>query len=604
MKDNYEGKNKHSLFNGQTTFSLSRRTFLTGAGSAVVLSACEDSSSTLNNNNDAGVDIDGDLDVVNDIEDVQDVTDITDGDLDADADADGGEEIPRPPTTVSEMVVGVLEEVEQLEDLRHQYGKTQKVAGEPYLERDDINASAKSDGSVYNLNSLAYFAQLTDVHIVDEESPARAIHSPFSAASAWRPQEPYSPHLLDAAMKTINSFIPARAHDFVAFTGDITDNHLFTELNTFLNVVEGNLVDPDSGLDDDPLPPGEPDPHDPFQAQGLDSQIDWYSCLGNHDYWALGSVSDSMIANPTSDSATIYLSDYVIPTCFEEPPCIDTWCYSDLPDRCNMPVNDDFYTESYTPPDPNREYVSLNDWMGYFVDSDVQMPAGHGYEQENIDSSFSYWYKENVVPNYPVSLVSLDTTTNNSGVNKADGSIDSAQLSWLDERLTYLEGNNQIIIIMSHHPSDEAGSNSEQLQAVLNSHPNVVLHIVGHGHKNKVYPRPAPEGEDISCGYWELQSPSLLDWPQQMRFLEIVDLGDGTGAVYTTMVDLDIQPGELAEAGRFYGLLYVQEGASYPNGRGAEMDRNTALRFAWPDSLLSVLGNLPQRDVESLHFLP
>ena len=54
-----------------------------------------------------------------------------------------------------------------------------------------------------------------------------------------------------------------------------------------------------------------------------------------------------------------------------------------------------------------------------------------------------------------------------------------------------------------------------------------------------------------------------------MRFLEVVDYGDGTGAVYATVIDFIIEPGDIAEAGRFYSLLDVQEGRSIDSRRGS-----------------------------------
>ena len=139
---------------------------------------------------------------------------------------------------------------------------------------------------------------------------------------------------------------------------------------------------------------------------------------------------------------------------------------------------------------------------------------------------------------------------------------------------------------------------------------------MGHGHRNEIYPRPAPQGLEVWHGYWELQTSGLLDWPQQMRFLEIVDFGDGTGAIYSTMVNLHIPAGDVAEAGRFYALVHVQEGEKSNDGMGVNgdaqtcgegndgcLDRNVILRVAWPPDMLDTLASLPPRPVETLNFI-
>ncbi|MBU1220221.1 metallophosphoesterase [Myxococcota bacterium] len=580
---------------------MDRRTFLittTATASLAVISSCDDPTST-SSNNDAGPDIDAsDVTDVTDITDVEDVKDTIDA-----SDADGSVEDTRPPTTVKETLVGILEETAQFEDLRDAYGLTKKGPGENWTQRDDIGASAASSGAVVSMSSLAYFAQLTDVHITDEESPARAIHSPFSAESAWRPQEPWTLHMLDSALRTINSFSEVRRHDFVIFSGDVTDNHLGTELRSFLDTVEGGNVNPDTGNDDDPRAAGLNDPHDEFVAAGLAPEIPWYICFGNHDYWALGSVMTSLIADPTSSSATFWLSDAVTPTCFDDPPCPDGYCYSSVPDRCHVPVGEDYYASSSLPADPDRAYLSPEEFVETIMLSSAQGPAGHGFTQENLDSSVYYWYRENAVEGMPVALVALDTTSANSATtDKSGGEISSEQLAWLDDRLTFLEQQNKVIIVVSHHPLNGISTGQSQLASILHNHPNVVLHVVGHGHLNAVYPHGAPSGMDLWHGYWEIQCPSTVDWPQQMRFLEVVDYGDGTGAVYATVVDMQIPSGDVAEAGRFYALLDVHEGRSVDYRRGNIADRNVIMRFAWPPALIPILAALQKRDVESIHF--
>jgi 3',5'-cyclic AMP phosphodiesterase CpdA len=558
---------------------ISRRSFIVSSGVIALLGACTNNGDS--NNLDAGVD----------------------------GDDDGGNNNStsfRPPTTVSQRVRGLLGETVQPEEDRANFGLTVISEGEPYLERDNIDGSTASDGSTIALSSIAYFAQISDVHITDEESPARAIHSPMASAAAWRPQEPWSLQILDCTISTLNEFVEYKAPDFLFFTGDVTDNHLGIETSSFLDVIEGNEVDPDTGEDDNPREGDLPDPHDPFQAAGLNSQIPWYMAIGNHDKWQLGSVESTDLASPTSSTATTFynLSHNVAPTCYDQPVCLGTTCYSPTPDRCYVPNSDDDYTSLSVPPDASRAYLNSNQFMMAINDSTAQGPEGHGFTQENIDNDLSYWIDKNVISGIPLALITLDTTSSRIGQDRSIGDIDAAQLTWLEEKLVECEEEDLIVVVVSHHPANEVENASLEIVDILLSYPNVVVHMVGHGHRNTIYPHNAPSGSEPWFGYWEIQSPSLIDWPQQFRLHEIVDMGDGTGAIYTTLVDLNIPEGDLNEGSRFYSLLDIQEGRSSAGRSGSSPDRNAILRFAWPPALLPLLSQLPSKDVESINFIP
>ncbi|MBU1218173.1 hypothetical protein KKF34_16985 [Myxococcota bacterium] len=585
-------------------FSLNRREFVLSSAAAAVIVACDDTTSsnnsnnTNNSNNDAGHDVD-------------DVTDIIDVPDDVTDDDSIGPPPERPATTASETVRGVLLETEQFEDLRPQFGLTKKGPGEPHIDRDDFGAAALSNGSVANASSLMYFAHMTDIHITDEESPARSIHSPLAEGSAWRPQEPWSTHILSAAVETINAFTAVRPHDFVVFSGDLTDNHLGIELSWFIDSLEGNVLDPDTGSDEDPRAAGLPDPHDPYQPAGFLPEVKWYAAVGNHDLLVLGNFDtlDFTIASPTGDNATLWLSDAVVPTCFDDPVCLEasdgqTYCYSDLPDRCHIPHTDDFYDSRPVVADSRRAYLSRRDFMAMIMGSTKNGPAGHGFSQMNLDNQTSYYVDENPVPGIPVALVCLDTSHPGGITASAMGYMENSQLDWLSDVLDNLTAQNKLIVIISHHCSRDISNNSDNLVNLLNSCPNVVLHITGHHHTHQVIPHNPPSGMDPWFGYHEVQTGGLLDWPQQMRFWEIADLGDGTGVLYSTIVNIDMPSPSTVEAGRFYALLDLQEGRTDDGeGSGADTDRNVAIRVAWPPAMLDVLAALPKRDVETYHFI-
>ncbi len=577
---------------------LDRRQFLVASGTvttAVVLGSCDNSSGKKSNN----------LNNINNLNNLNNLNNHNNQDGGVDGDADVVDPpVPRPATTVNERITGVLEPVPHFEDLRSLFGLTKKIPGEPRIHRDDFGAAALASGATQVLSSLAYFVHISDVHIIDEESPARSIHSPLAEGSAWRPQEQWSCHMLNAAIRTINQFAEVRPHDFVVFSGDFTDNIHWIELDWFIRILEGQLVDPDTGADDDPREPGLPDPHDPFQAAGLDPAVDWYCVLGNHDLLVLGNFDtlDFWVANPTGDKATIWISGAVIPTCFDEPPCINNYCYDDTLDRCHVPHTNSHYSSRDLVPDPRRRFANRMEYMSTIMGASRNGPSGHGFTQDNLVHNHSYWVKEEAVPGFPIAMVGLDTSSSGGVTASSKGYMSNEQLLWLQNTLADLTDRNKLIVVVSHHCSRDLTTNSTELVAALNACPNVILHCVGHHHEHQIMPRPAPDGMDPWHGYYEVQTTGLLDWPQQMRFWEIVDCGDGTGILYSTVVDLDIPPGDTAEGGRFYALLDIQEGRADYTNPGTPEHRNVALRIVWPPDMVPVLAEVPRRDVETLHF--
>ena len=181
---------------------------------------------------------------------------------------------------------------------------------------------------------LAAVVHLTDIHVVDAQSPGRVefldryadpplTDLPFS--SAYRPQETMTVQVAAAMVRRVNSIgrgpVTGRSFDSAVSTGDNIDNQQLNEMQWFLTVLDGGTVVPDSGA------PGvyegvqdavAPDPHywhpDPgivdldktergfpdypgllaaaitgFDSPGLD--VPWYSVYGNHDGLLQGNVN-------------------------------------------------------------------------------------------------------------------------------------------------------------------------------------------------------------------------------------------------------------------------------------------------------------------------
>ena len=132
--------------------------------------------------------------------------------------------------------------------------RLEPAPGEPYVIRDDLGtapAPSRRRGV-----PLVTFAQQTDSHVVDEESPLRVefldrFGPPFT--SAYRPQEGLSPQVLNEMVDQIrNTVSPAtsRKVELVMTTGDNTDNTQCNETRWLIDLMDGDqTVDPNSGLD-------------------------------------------------------------------------------------------------------------------------------------------------------------------------------------------------------------------------------------------------------------------------------------------------------------------------------------------------------------------
>jgi hypothetical protein len=131
-------------------------------------------------------------------------------------------------------------------------------AGNPYAVRAIAPAGPHS-GRDRRRVSLAYFGQLTDFQLADEETPARVEFVDKGASSAWRPQEALHPWAIDWSFRQLNNFTAAspilqgnrrRAPmNFALLTGDQSDNQQYNETVWVRQLIEGGqLLNPNSGI--------------------------------------------------------------------------------------------------------------------------------------------------------------------------------------------------------------------------------------------------------------------------------------------------------------------------------------------------------------------
>jgi hypothetical protein len=145
----------------------------------------------------------------------------------------------------------------------------------------------------------------------------------------------------------------------------------------------------------------------------------------------------------------------------------------------------------------------------------------------------------------------------------SEGSLDHDQLAWLESELqansrTWIRadgsvrrgaGRDRLIVLFSHHTiatltnpivaDDDTRPRvlGSELLALLLRYPNVVLWVNGHTHVNQVTPHARSAGAVVPGGFWEVNTASHIDFPQQARLVELADNGDGTLSAFGTIVD-------------------------------------------------------------------
>jgi 3',5'-cyclic AMP phosphodiesterase CpdA len=421
---------------------------------------------------------------------------------------------------------------------------------------------------------VAWIWQAADPQVIDEESPIRL--SAFEGI--YRPQGHLTPQTFEAHVRTARRLQDlSRDFDFALIAGDLSDGAQLNELEWVIDTLEGGAIDPDSGVDDDPVPGPGNDYNDPFLSDGLG--VPWYAAAGNHDGLYIGGFAP--IDQALKDAAMgdeVY--DFVFPTGFRD----GSTLYGDL------------VTEGTTPADPAREPLTESEFLQVLLEA-PGLPEGHGITAEMVAAEQS-WFTAWPIEGVPLRLVVLDTLqAHPSGLGLgSQGYVEEDQLSWLEAQLREAEEADELVLVMSHHRAKDLGGESpiepEQLEEVLASSPNLVLHVTGHGHSNVDR---LVSGEH---GYYELMLASTMDFPMQSRVIEIIDEGNGHLSIYCTNLGHNSPEDSLAHTGR---QLAAAKAAFPVLGQGGDalgewesdaVNQNLVLRVPLPESVQSNLSQV------------
>jgi metallophosphoesterase (TIGR03768 family) len=458
------------------------------------------------------------------------------------------------------------------------YGVWQFGGGLGYQKRLDLMPPAYTNTSSTNTARLLYIFAMTDVHITDKETPAQAIYAGYKGGnpSAYSPVMLSTTQVLDAAVQTVNALHKQKPFDFGIFLGDAINTNQYNELRWYIDVLDGKTIKPDSGARDDPVPGPHNDYQDEYKAAGLDKTIKWYQTLGNHDQFWLGTNVPNDYLKQTQ------IGEYILNqgNNFTDPLVLDSrgfymgsidgrTLYGDIIGA--GPVKDFKEPPKVPAADPDRRSLSRSEWMGEFFTTSSG-PKGHGFNQSDVPTGFAS-YSFEPKSDIPFKVIVLDDTQKDSDPNVGPymyASLDNARYDWLVQELDKGQAEGKLMIIAAHIPIRNEPPNSTQLWsslspvseqkliARLHTYPNLILWISGHVHRNTVTALPSPDPDHPELGFWEVETSSLRDFPQQYRTFEIVRNSDNTVSIFTTDVDPAVRDGTPAAKSRSYAIASLQ----------------------------------------------
>lgn len=322
---------------------------------------------------------------------------------------------------------------------------------------------------------------------------------------------------------------------------------------------------------------------EPFHADGL--KFPWYAVNGNHDVTKLGAYSlgffkmfnlfDSLAQGDLPEDLGSKLIESLTP--FQAKAFFAALLDENAEAAFEIIKNSNLRE---IPRSRARQQFNQADFpRAHFNVSKKPGPVGHGYTQENIDNNILYYSFELSEEILGISLDSCNWSANLEDPSKAsNGGIGRWQIAWLEKELRKVHSCyyndlgqkvttnncNRLVVIFCHHTIETMNNDfnsqttfdpdpnkilGDEFVKILHRYPNVIALVNGHEHRNKItaFPknydcckdscRPNCQNHQHYGGFWEINTASHIDYPQQSRIIEIADNGDSTLSIFCTLVD-------------------------------------------------------------------